>query len=170
MGGYFLIIPSSTETYLPFCLSKMWKKCLIWQDYAQLQVILTTFAISEPSPMPSITPNCPILVLITVRLSQVLLLLSSFQSNFSPRKHLILQSFRYQLSTIEKICNGSVGDLGLITNTEAFVRFMLDIWFSDGLQTVFVQKSLVSKCNCCFNEKFWSVLQNNVFDFFNSFV
>ena len=22
MGGYFLIIPSSTETYLPFCLSK----------------------------------------------------------------------------------------------------------------------------------------------------
>ena len=87
MGGYFLIIPSATETYLPFCPSKNVK-----EDYAQLQVILTTFAISEPSPMPSITPNCPILVLITVRLSQVLLLLSSFQSNFSQRKHLILPS------------------------------------------------------------------------------
>ena len=96
---------------------------------------------------------------------------SSFIAFFFSVKFLSKKTFNSSIYLLDANCKQSKkSDLGLITNTEAFVRFMLDIWFSDGLQTGFVQKGLVSKCNCCFNEKFWSVLQNNVFDFFNSFV
>ena len=166
MGGYFLIIPSSAETYLPFCPSKnvkempnLEKLCTVAGDPDNFCNFWTLSYAFHHSQLPHISfNNCQIVT-------------SSFIAFFFSVKFLSKKTFNSSIYLLDANCKQSKkSDLGLITNTEAFVRFMLDIWFSDGLQTGFVQKGLVSKCNCCFNEKFWSVLENIVFDFFNSFV
>ena len=101
---------------------------------------------------------------------------SSFIAFFFSVKFLSKKTFNSSIYLLDANCKQSRKSAMVqlvIWDWSQILRRLLDlcwIWFSDGLQTGFVQKGLVSKCNCCFNEKFWSVLQNNVFDFFNSFV